>query len=52
MVRSLANSILKKVWAKLIILRQKLLKEEANSKQQKENRQGRVIAELALSAYG
>ena len=35
MVRSLANVILKKVWAKLIILRHKWLKVEENSRQQK-----------------
>ena len=52
MVRSLANVILKKVWAMhtLIILRQKLLKEEENSKKQKESRQDMLMAELALSA--
>ena len=43
-------SYVKKAWAKLIILRQKLLKEEENSKKQKENLQERMMAELALSA--
>ena len=43
MVQSLANVILKKVWAKLIILRQKLLKEEENDRKQKERHQQRII---------
>ena len=50
MVRSLANVILKKVWPKLIILRQKLLKEEEISKKQKESRQEKMRVELTLSA--
>ena len=39
MVRSLANVILKKVWAKLLLLRQRSIQDEENSKKQKESRQ-------------
>ena len=48
-VRSLANVVLKKVWAKMIILRHKLIKDE-NSTKQKESCQERVMTNLALSA--
>ena len=50
MVRSLANVRLKKVWARLLILRQRLLQEEENSKKQKESRQEIFLADLALFA--
>ena len=50
LVRSLANVILKKVWAKLILLRQKSIVEEENSKKQKEGHQESLLANLALSA--
>ena len=38
------------MWAELIILRQKLSKEEENSKKKKEKCQENLMAELALSA--
>ena len=50
MVRSLANVILKRVWAKLLLLRQRAIQEEENSKKQKESRQENLLANLALSA--
>ena len=50
MVRSLANVKLKKVWARLLLLRQRVLQEEENTKKQKENRQESLMADLALSA--
>ena len=50
MVRSLANVLLKKVWAKLLLFRQRLLQEEENSKKQKQSRQENLLAILALSA--
>ena len=50
MVRSLANVFPKKVWAKLLVLRQKLLKEEENPRKQKESRQENLMADLAISA--
>ena len=49
MVRSLANVILKKVWARLLLLRQKLLQEE-DTKKQKESRQENLLADLDFSA--
>ena len=50
LVRSLANVILKKVWAKLLLLRQRSIQDEENSKKQKESRQESLLANLALSA--
>ena len=50
MVRSLANVILLRVWAKLLLLRQRAIQEEENSKKQKESRQENLLANLALSA--
>ena len=50
MVRSLANVILKKEWARLVLLRQRLLQKEENTKKQKESRQEKLLADLALSA--
>ena len=50
MVRSLANVILKKVWARLLLLRQRLLQEEENTRKQNESRQENLLADLALSA--
>ena len=50
MVRSLANVVLKKVWAKLLLLRQKSIQDEENSKKQKESCQENILANLALSA--
>ena len=50
MVQSLANVILKKVWARLLLLRQRLLQEEENPRKQKESRQENLLADLALSA--
>ena len=50
MVRSLAILILKKVWAKLLLLRQRSIQDEENSKKQKESRQENLLANLALSA--
>ena len=39
MVRSLANVIFKKIWARLVLLRQRMLKQEKNSCQEKEDHQ-------------
>ena len=39
MVRSLANVTPKKVWARLLLLRQRSIQEEENSKKQKESNQ-------------
>ena len=50
MVRSLANVIFKKIWARLVVLRQRLLKTEQNAMMQKENSQERKLSELAMSA--
>ena len=50
LVRSLANVILKKVWAKLLLLRDKSIKDEENTKKQKESRQESLLADLAISA--
>ena len=50
LVRSLANVILKKVWAKLLLLRQRSIQKEENSKKQKEGHQESLLANLALSA--
>ena len=50
MVRSLANVIFKKIWARLVLLRQQLLKTEGNAKLQKESNQDRKMSELAVSA--
>ena len=50
LVRSLANVILKKVWAKLLLLRDRSIKDEENAKKQKESRQESLLANLALSA--
>ena len=50
MVRSLANVILEKVWDRLLLLRQRLLQKEENTKKQKESRQEKLLADLALSA--
>ena len=50
MVRSLANVIFKRIWVKLLLLREKALLEEANTKKQKEERQEKQMANLALSA--
>ena len=50
MVRSLANVIFKRIWARLLLLRERALLEEANAKKQKEDRQEKQMANLALSA--
>ena len=50
LVRSLSNVILKKVWAKLL-LGQKTILEQENSKKQKEGCQESLLANLALSAH-
>ena len=50
MVRSLANVIFKKIWARLVLLRQRHLKTEENSMLQKELSQARKMSELAVSA--
>ena len=50
MVRSLFNVIFKRIWAKLILLRQRVLKMEENSRKQKEDNQDRKMAEMGLSA--
>ena len=50
MVRSLANVILKKIWARLVLLSQRMKKQEENSRLQKEGHQERKMTELAVSA--
>ena len=50
MVRSLANVILRRVWVQLLLLRQKTLQEETNARRQKEERQVKQMAKLAMSA--
>ena len=50
MVRSLANVILRRIWVKLLLLRDKTLREEANTIRQKEERQEKQMARLAMSA--
>ena len=49
MVRSLANVLFKKIWARLVLLRQRLLKTEENTQIQKESSQDRKLSELAVS---
>ena len=50
MVRSLASVILKKVWAKLVVLKERKEKQEENTKLQKEEYQERKLSEMAMSA--
>ena len=50
LVRSIANVILKKVWAKLLLLRDRSIKDEENAKKQKESRQESLLADLAIFA--
>ena len=50
MVRSLANVIFKKIWLRLIVLRQRLLKTEENALKQKKIHQDRKMSDLAMSA--
>ena len=50
MVRSLANIIFKKIWLRLVVLRQRMLKTEENEMRQKEISQERKMSELAVSA--
>jgi hypothetical protein len=50
MVRSLANVILRRIWVQLLLLREKTLREEANARRQKEKRQEKQMANLAMSA--
>ena len=50
MVRSLANVLFKKMWARSVVLRQRLLKIEKNAMMQKENTQERKVSELVMSA--
>ena len=50
MIRSLASVIFKKVWAKLMVLKERQFKQEENTKLQKEMNQERKLSEMALSA--
>ena len=50
MVRSLANVIFKKIWARLVLLKQRMQKQEENSRMQKEEHQARKMTDLAVSA--
>ena len=50
MVRSLANVIFKRIRARLVLLRQRLLKTEENTRLQKESTQDRKMLELAVSS--
>ena len=46
----MANVILKKVWVKLIIMRQQLLADEENQRKQSARQQQRTFSNLAMSA--
>ena len=50
MVRSLANVIFKKIWLRLIVLRQRMLKTEEHVRKQKEDLQEKKMSEIAMSA--
>ena len=50
MLRSLANVTFKKIWLRLVVLRQRLQKTEQNAMKQKEASQERKLSELAMSA--
>ena len=50
MVRSLASVILKKIWAKLIVLKQRQTKQEENTRLQKEDYQDRKLSDMTLLA--
>ena len=50
MVRSLANVILKKIWLRLVVLRQRMLKTEEHVRKQKEDLQEKKMSEIAMSA--
>ena len=50
MTRSLANVIFKRIWARLVLLRQRAMKMEENSRKQKEENQDRKMADMGLSA--
>ena len=50
MIRSLANVIFKKVWAKLMVLKERQFKQEENTRLQKEMNQERKLSEITLSA--
>ena len=50
MIRSLANVIFKKIWAKLIVLKQRQTKQEENTRLQKEEYQERKLNDMTLSA--
>jgi hypothetical protein len=50
LIRSLANVILKKVWAKLLLLRDRSIKDEENAKKQKESCQESLLVDHAISA--
>jgi hypothetical protein len=50
MVRSLASVILKKIWAKLIVLKQRQTKQEENTRLQKEDYQDRKLSAMTLLA--
>ena len=49
MMHSLANVIFKKIWASLILLKQRMMKQEENSRTQKEEHQERKLNEMAVS---
>ena len=50
MIRSLANVIFKKVWAKLMVLKERQFKQDDNTKFQKEMNQERKLSDMTLSA--
>ena len=50
MTRSLANVIFKRIWARLVLLRQSAMKMDENSRKQKEGNQDRKMADMGLSA--
>ena len=50
LICSLANVILKKVWGKLITMKERKEKQERNTQLQKEEYQDRKLSEMAMSA--
>ena len=50
MVRFLANVMFKKIWARLILFKQRMMKQEEHSRAQKEEHQDRKMKEMAMSA--
>ena len=49
-IRSLASVIFNKIWAKLMVLKERQTKQEENTRLQKEEYQERKLSEMVLSA--